>query len=256
MTSTPPYYRRFHKLLWFSSYLLLLSNFCFPYACDAFLISPAEAAASGSVCAVRSGCSCRHRHGRATDVGTKQKHNTQQQEWIGMGIGTRASFHKAKYAHINDEGGDIESNSDDPVEMSFFMDQQQQQQQQLQLQLQKDQNQEMDNNKDDDYDEPITLAELAQLEETASRQIMQRLLLPNRIGGAITFVAQLFVVVGIFLNVNGYGYVIRDYNYGADTSIISSEDGGSSNRHNHIVHWIGIDTLENRQFQMELRKKN
>jgi hypothetical protein len=87
---------------------------------------------------------------------------------------------------------------------------------------------------EEEKDEPISLAELAQLEEMASRRIMQRLLLPTRIGEAITFGVQLFVVVGIFLNMNGYGYVIRN-------------DGS---------HWIGIDTLENRQFQMELRKKN
>ena len=78
----------------------------------------------------------------------------------------------------------------------------------------------------------MTLAELAQFEEESSRRLFQRLLLPQRIGATITFVAQLFVLIGITLNVFGYGYVRND-----------------------TTHWIEIDTLEHRQFQLELRKR-
>jgi hypothetical protein len=79
----------------------------------------------------------------------------------------------------------------------------------------------------------MTLAELAQCEEESSRRLFRRLLLPQRIGATITFVAQVFVLVGITLNIFGYGYVRSDT----------------------MPYWIGIDTLEHRQFQLELRKR-
>jgi hypothetical protein len=87
--------------------------------------------------------------------------------------------------------------------------------------------------KDDDTeekDEPISLAELSRREEESSRKVMQRLTLPSRIGEAMNSAAWLFVVCGVLLNINGYGYVVKD---------------------NHM---ITIDTLENRQFQLEIRK--
>ena len=81
-------------------------------------------------------------------------------------------------------------------------------------------------------DTSISLAELARLEEESSRKLFQRLLLPQRIGATVTFVLQVFVLVGITLNIFGYAYV-----------------------RNETTNWIEIDTLEHRQFQMELRKQ-
>ena len=81
-----------------------------------------------------------------------------------------------------------------------------------------------DNDKEqEDQDEPMT-------EEESSRKVFQRLDLPRRIGEAVNSVAVLFVVCGLLLNVCGYSYVLKD-NY-----------------------MLTIDTLENRQFQRELRK--
>lgn len=77
---------------------------------------------------------------------------------------------------------------------------------------------------------PMSLADLSRLEEEASRKNLERLLLPDRIGQAVTKVAWLFVLSGFVLNIFGYGYVVQA---------------------NHL---IKIDTLENRQFQMEVRK--
>ena len=82
----------------------------------------------------------------------------------------------------------------------------------------------------DEKDEAITGIELARLEEEASRKIFQSLLLPQRIGEALNAAAVSFVVCGVVLNVFGYGYVVQD---------------------NHM---ITIDTLENREFQIEVRK--
>jgi hypothetical protein len=76
---------------------------------------------------------------------------------------------------------------------------------------------------EEEQDEPMT-------EEESSRKVFQRLDLPRRIGEAINSVAVLFVVCGLLLNVCGYSYVVKD-NY-----------------------MLTIDTLENRQFQRELRK--
>jgi hypothetical protein len=67
-------------------------------------------------------------------------------------------------------------------------------------------------------------------EEESSRKVFQRLDLPRRIGEAVNSVAVLFVVCGLLLNVCGYSYVVKD-NY-----------------------MLTIDTLENRQFQREMRK--
>lgn len=76
----------------------------------------------------------------------------------------------------------------------------------------------------------MTLQELSFREEKASRDLLGRLLLPSRIVQACTGMIQIFVVIGILLNAFGYGYVRTE-------------------------HGIGIDTLENRQFQIELRRK-
>jgi hypothetical protein len=76
----------------------------------------------------------------------------------------------------------------------------------------------------------MTLQELSFREEQASRELLQRLLLPSRISQAWTRMIQLFVVIGILLNAFGYGYVRTEYG-------------------------IGIDTLEHQQFQMQLRQQ-
>mmetsp|Transcript_8578 Transcript_8578/g.14266 ORF Transcript_8578/g.14266 Transcript_8578/m.14266 type:complete len:167 (-) Transcript_8578:206-706(-) len=86
-----------------------------------------------------------------------------------------------------------------------------------------------DGNKEE-KDEPMTLAEIARIEEEASRKVMNRLLLPNRIGEAVTSMAWFFVGSAVLLQGFGYGYVIND---------------------NHM---ISIDTLENREFQVTMRK--
>jgi hypothetical protein len=78
-------------------------------------------------------------------------------------------------------------------------------------------------NEEEEQDEPMT-------EEESSRKVFQRLDLPRRIGEAVNSVAVLFVVCGLLLNVCGYSYVVKD-NY-----------------------MLTIDTLENRQFQREMRK--
>ena len=78
--------------------------------------------------------------------------------------------------------------------------------------------------------EPFTLAEIAKIEEEASRRVMNRLLLPERIGKAINFAAWVFVISSIVLEAMGYGYVPKD--------------GGG----------IYIDTLDNRSFILEMRR--
>lgn len=89
-----------------------------------------------------------------------------------------------------------------------------------------------DDNDDDDKEQEEEEEELDEpmTEEESSRKVFQRLDLPRRIGEAINSVAVLFVVCGLLLNVCGYSYVVKD-NY-----------------------MLTIDTLENRQFQRELRK--
>ena len=78
----------------------------------------------------------------------------------------------------------------------------------------------------------FTLAEIAQKEEAASRRVMNRLLLPDKIGKVINFAAWFFVICSIALESMGYGYVPR-------------EGGG-----------LTIDTLENKAFVMEVRRSN
>jgi hypothetical protein len=82
---------------------------------------------------------------------------------------------------------------------------------------------------EEEKDEPITLAELTRMEEESSRKVMDRLLLPQRIGEAVTSMAWLFVIGGFLLNVFGYDYVVNE---------------------NHM---LTIDTLENSQFQNAMR---
>ena len=84
--------------------------------------------------------------------------------------------------------------------------------------------------KDETKEPPMSLAELSRLEEEVSRKNLDSLLVPSRIGKAITNVGWLFVISGFVLNLLGYGYVVQP---------------------NHL---IKIDTLENRQFQMEMRR--
>jgi hypothetical protein len=76
----------------------------------------------------------------------------------------------------------------------------------------------------------MTLQELSFREEKASRELLGRLLLPSRIVQAWTGMVQIFVVIGILLNAFGYGYIRTE-------------------------HGIGIDTLEHRQFQIELYRR-
>lgn len=77
-----------------------------------------------------------------------------------------------------------------------------------------------------------TPAELVELEEESSRRVRERLLLPDRIGGAVTKVGWSFVALGILLNTQGYGFYVREDN-----------------------HLIAIDTMENVKFQREKMKK-
>jgi hypothetical protein len=89
------------------------------------------------------------------------------------------------------------------------------------------------NDRDDeekDVSQKFTLAEIAQKEEAASRRVMNRLLLPDKIGKVINFAAWFFVISSIALESLGYGYVPR-------------EGGG-----------LTIDTLENKAFVMEMRR--
>uniref|UniRef100_A0A7R9Z9S4 Uncharacterized protein n=1 Tax=Pseudictyota dubia TaxID=2749911 RepID=A0A7R9Z9S4_9STRA len=82
--------------------------------------------------------------------------------------------------------------------------------------------------------EPISLSELARMEEESSRRVMNRLMLPSRIGKAvsdtITFIGWAFVISSILMEPLGWGYAPR-------------EGGG-----------LTITTLENRAFIMETRK--
>ena len=89
--------------------------------------------------------------------------------------------------------------------------------------------------KDDDEEntsQKFTLAEIAQKEEAASRRVMNRLMLPDKIGKVINFAAWFFVISSIALESMGYGYVPR-------------EGGG-----------LTIDTLENKAFVMEVRRSS
>lgn len=91
-----------------------------------------------------------------------------------------------------------------------------------------------DDDEDDEpkkKEEPMTLAEIDRLEQESSRRVMARLMLPNRIGEAITSAGWAFVALGFLLQANGYCYMV-----------------------NPKTHLITIDTLENRSFQQEMRK--
>jgi hypothetical protein len=96
-----------------------------------------------------------------------------------------------------------------------------------------------DDNKKDDatstklltYEELSQDPELFRQEQETADKRTAGLVLPERIGQAVTVSAWLFVAVGIFLNANGYGWVRQP-------------DG-----------WISIDTLQNRAFQNEGRKQ-
>ena len=54
---------------------------------------------------------------------------------------------------------------------------------------------------------PMTLAEYSQREEEASNRLMNRLLLPSKLGHANNAAAFLFVIIGYLLNFFGYTYM-------------------------------------------------
>lgn len=79
-------------------------------------------------------------------------------------------------------------------------------------------------------EEPLTLYELSLLEERAAKRIDDKLMFPFRMGRAINGALWTFVLIGIALNIFGYGY-------------IRGENG-----------MITIGTLEERNFQIEVNK--
>ena len=56
-------------------------------------------------------------------------------------------------------------------------------------------------------DKEFTLDDIARIEEKASRRVMSRLLLPEKIGKAINFAGWFFVASSIALNAFGYSYI-------------------------------------------------
>jgi hypothetical protein len=78
---------------------------------------------------------------------------------------------------------------------------------------------------------PMTLAEYAEREQKAARDLDNRLLLPNRIGKAVNVLLYTFVILGYILNLFGLAYV-------------KSPDGWS----------VTIDTIEARRFQDEINR--
>lgn len=78
---------------------------------------------------------------------------------------------------------------------------------------------------------PMTLAEYAEREQKAARDLDNRLLLPNRIGKAVNVLLYTFVILGYVLNLFGLAYV-------------KSPDGWS----------VTIDTIEARRFQDEINR--
>ena len=86
--------------------------------------------------------------------------------------------------------------------------------------------------KEQSSSQQFTPAEIAQKEQEASRRVMNRLLLPDRIGKAINFAAWFFVISSIALESLGYGYVPK-------------EGGG-----------LTIDTLDHKAFVMEMRRSS
>jgi hypothetical protein len=77
----------------------------------------------------------------------------------------------------------------------------------------------------------MTLAEYAEREQKAARDLENRLLLPNRIGKAVNVLLYTFVILGFVLNLFGLAYV-------------KSPDGWS----------VTIDTIEARRFQDEINR--
>jgi hypothetical protein len=80
-------------------------------------------------------------------------------------------------------------------------------------------------------DEPITLYELAEREEKQSREVMNSLLFPQRLGQAITVFGYLFIASAFALEPFGYCYTI-----------------------DQETHRLTIDTLEHKSFEKESRK--
>jgi hypothetical protein len=78
--------------------------------------------------------------------------------------------------------------------------------------------------------DPISLYELAEMEARASKRINDRLLLPYRLGEALTNLAWFVVILSVVLNGFGYAY-------------IRGQNG-----------LITIGTLEERNFQIEMAK--
>lgn len=81
----------------------------------------------------------------------------------------------------------------------------------------------------DSKSKPMTLDELSRREQESSKKVFDALLLPDRIGKAFYVATIAFIVVGFILNLNGYGYVFKNNS-------------------------ISIDTLESRDFQIELSR--
>jgi hypothetical protein len=109
----------------------------------------------------------------------------------------------------------------------------------------KDEEASSDMNKSLDW---VTLSELAELEERASKRNWDQLMLPNRIGEAIgntlQFLAVLFLVSNYALPYFGYAYIpILD----------DAEDTTTMSRRPHRPR-LTIGTLEERDFIMEIRK--
>jgi hypothetical protein len=93
-------------------------------------------------------------------------------------------------------------------------------------------NRNSNNNSNPKTTKSLTLEELDRKEREKSRRTMQTLLLPNTIGAALNAALYAFVIIGILLEVCGYGYVLQDNG------------------------WIRVDTLEKRDFQLELRRSS
>ena len=84
---------------------------------------------------------------------------------------------------------------------------------------------------DEDEQKPksYTSRELFEKEEQASRKTMNNLLLPSRLNDAVTATLYGLVILGLVLNIFGYDYYLKDGQF-------------------------VIDTLENRQFENEVRR--
>lgn len=82
------------------------------------------------------------------------------------------------------------------------------------------------------FEELRSDTELSRKEQEASQRRYNRLLLPGTIGKAITASAWTFIALGIILNMFGYGYVRKPGDF-----------------------WVSIDTLEQRDFLLEMNKR-